>query len=171
MENENVQNIPELIVMVGIPGSGKSTWIANFLGFSGTIRKEYTVISSDNIIEDFAKSEGKTYSDVFDKYIKQASNLVQLNAKNAFESRDNVIWDQTNLSVKSRRKILKLVPDEYYKIAVAFEPADMDEIWRRLENRSKETGKTIPPHVVNQMVRNYSPPTKNEGFDKVIIKR
>ena len=165
-QDEN--NIPQLIVMVGIPGVGKSTWIRNFLSNN---REQYSVVSTDDIIEDFAQGEGKTYDDVFNKYIKRASNLIQENAKREFKNRNNVIWDQTNLSVKSRRKILQLFPDEYYKIAVAFEPVDMDEIWKRLEKRSMESGKTIPTHVIQSMIKNYAPPTKDEGFDKVIIKQ
>lgn len=163
IKDENQQ--PEIIVLIGLPGSGKSTWKEKMLSKAGS---DYTVISSDDIIEDFAEKEGKSYTKVFDKYIGRASKMAKQKFNEAIKNHENVIWDQTNLSEKKRRGILSQVPDGYKKIAVAFEVND-EELKRRLDKRASETGKEIPDHVLKNMAQSYQPPSESEGFDEVFI--
>lgn len=153
---------PEIIVLVGLPGSGKSTWIKNTLAKSDL---DYVVVSSDDEIERMAAADGKTYDDVFQKYIGRATGMMKQNFKDAVNNGRSIIWDQTNMSPKKRRGILQQVPSNYRKIAVAFE-VDDEELNRRLTKRA-ETGKTIPPHVIKSMAKSYVPPSKAEGFDEV----
>ena len=54
------------IMAVGVPASGKST-------FLGVYSKHYKIISSDNIIEDIAKSLNITYDEAWPQYIEQVS--------------------------------------------------------------------------------------------------
>ena len=92
-----------------------------------------------------------------------AEKLSHKLARFAFERNDVVIWDQTNLSYKSRGKKLEMVPKTYKKTAVSFGiPADWKE---RLEGRQ---GKVIPSDVLNGMMRGYDPPMLSEGFDEII---
>lgn len=53
-------------ILVGIPASGKSTWVKSFKGTA-------IILSTDNYIEAFAQVQGKTYSEVFDSTIKEAT--------------------------------------------------------------------------------------------------
>jgi predicted kinase len=52
----------KVIILCGVPTSGKSSWVKNNPG--------YTVISSDNIIENYAQHIGSTYNEVFPDYIE-----------------------------------------------------------------------------------------------------
>lgn len=155
---------PEIIVLIGLPGSGKSTWVRNMLAKTDV---DYVVVSSDDEIERMAAADGLTYNDVFDKYVGKATGIMKQKFKDAVNNGKSIIWDQTNMSPKKRRGILNQVPKNYRKIAVAFE-VDDEELNRRLKNREKE-GKTIPPHVVKSMAQSYVPPSKQEGFDEVYI--
>lgn len=163
MRLEAVNNGPEIIVMTGLPASGKSTWRDSFLAKSP---KEYVIISSDDEIEQMAAADGTTYSAGFDKYIGKATAITKQKFREAVNSGSNIIWDQTNLSPKKRRSILDQVPDTYRKVAVVFEITDA-ELKQRLEKRERETGKHIPPQVMKNMANSYLPPTKQEGFDKI----
>jgi predicted kinase len=149
-------------MLVGLPGSGKSTWIK-----SKTDRK-YAVVSSDDIIERIAKEQGLTYSDVFQSAVKTATKEMEQNFKNAMESRDHIIWDQTNLSSKKRKGVLSQLPKDYKRVAVVFQ-TPMDVIEDRLVKRAKETGKHIPKAVVLNMLKSFEIPTVAEGFDDVIF--
>ena len=81
----------------------------------------------------------------------------------------NIIWDQTNLSAKSRHaKLQRLIQAGYNVTAVSFE-LDTDELERRRLKREVETGKTIAPSVLEAMGKTYVRPTRVEGFAKVII--
>ena len=154
----------ELIMLVGVPGSGKSTWVkSNAFDLGG-----YALISMDNNIEELGKSEGLLYGDAFNKYSGVAARMMKEQLKVAMENRQNIVWDQTNLTVKSRTKKLKVVPDDYNKTAVVFE-VDGPELERRRALREDASGKVVPPFVLQRMQASYARPTKSEGFDVIRI--
>ena len=154
----------EYILMVGPPGAGKSTWINDFLKEND---KEWVIISSDNIIMELAEAEGLSYSEGFNQFAKKAMVEMNLRLKNAIKNGDNIIHDQTNMSVKSRAKKLSQAKG-YTKKAIVFELMD-EELHRRLNKRKNEDGKTIPDHIIKNMLANYTRPSKTEGFTHVHI--
>jgi tRNA uridine 5-carbamoylmethylation protein Kti12 len=152
-------------MLVGVPGSGKSTYLNNL---ESTVLKDvpYYVASSDRFIEAWAEQEGLTYQEVFKTRADEAMSLMYDEVMEAIKSNLDVYWDQTNLTIKSRRKKLALFPEHYRKTAVYFPvPTDLQE---RLNNREKETGKHIPENVVGQMIIYTSEPTHDEGFDELV---
>lgn len=154
----------ELICLVGLPGSGKSTWINNFLKNK---TEEYVIISSDNILEKIAQACGLTYSDVYNDHINNATSRMNVDAADAISNRQNIIWDQTNLTQGKRKSILNRFPKTYYKRAIVFSVED-EELHKRLNTREKATGKKIPSHVIKNMRESYQEPTKEEGFDEIL---
>jgi predicted kinase len=150
----------KLYVLVGVPGSGKSTWVAN-----QSWAKDCAYISTDMHVELHAKSVGKTYNDVFKEFMPKAVKLMAQDVRAANETGKDVIWDQTSTTVKSRAKKFRMLPD-YEAIAVVFPtPAD-DELKRRLASRK---GKNIPDNVVKSMISGFEMPTVEEGFKEVWI--
>lgn len=152
---------PYIIVLVGLPGSGKSFFRDKFLSDNDAV-----IVSSDDEIEKLAKDAGLDYTSGFKQFVGAATGIMKQNFRDAVNSDKNIIWDQTNLSAKKRKGILQQLPDHYYKVAVVFEVTD-EELNKRLRNREKETGKSIPVDVVKNMAKTYQPPTKQEGFDLV----
>ena len=55
-----MSDVPKLYVLVGVPGSGKSTWVANQQWTEDCAR-----VSTDEYVEMYAQSVGKTYTEVF----------------------------------------------------------------------------------------------------------
>ena len=163
MRLTEVKTEPEIIVMVGLPGSGKSTWRDAMLAKSD---REYVIISSDDEIEALAAEAGTTYSAGFKQFIGKATAISKQKFREAVNKGRNILWDQTNLNPKKRKSILSQVPEEYTKTAVVFN-ITAHELQQRLDKREKETGKFIPPNVMKDMARSYRPPTKEEGFDTV----
>ena len=51
----------KMYVLVGVPGSGKSTWVK-----SQDWAAECAYISTDGFVDEYAASVNKTYSEVFD---------------------------------------------------------------------------------------------------------
>lgn len=158
-------------MLVGVPGSGKSTWLKNKI----LDRSPSTaVISSDDIISEIAETIARmtgvpvTYNDVFSDNYKLVEKFMLQNAERIFASDDAnvVVWDQTNVSVLSRKKKLAMVPKDYKKIAVFFETPPDDILKERL---SKREGKTIPNFVMVSMKENLVKPSENEGFDIVQV--
>lgn len=144
-------------MLIGVPGSGKSTWIKNHADSSAM------VLSTDDKIEAAARAQGKTYSEVFKDEIKAANVGMQNDLIRALRDGRDIIWDQTNITRKSRRDKLTRIPHNYEKIAVFF-PTPLD-LKQRLASRP---GKEIPEPVVLSMINQLEPPSKEEGFDKII---
>ena len=153
--------MPTYTMLVGVPGSGKSTWLAQQpIDWSNTV-----LASTDNEIERRAKAQGKTYSEVFQKEVKGATTAMNNTIRDALARGLNVIHDQTNLTVKSRASKLASVPDTYEKVAVVFPTPNDAELKRRLDSRP---GKTIPANVVLAMKSQFQQPSEDEGFDSII---
>jgi predicted kinase len=144
--------------LVGVPGSGKSTWIK-----SQDWAVDCVVVSTDEFVEDYAKEVGSTYSEVFDDYMPTAVMLMAEKVVRAREAGKDIIWDQTSLTEKSRIRKFNMLPD-YEHIAVVFTTPDKDELARRLASRP---GKNIPAGVVKSMIRGFQMPTEAEGFKEI----
>jgi predicted kinase len=144
--------------MIGVPGSGKSTWIKNQDWAHGL-----TVVSTDDFVEDYAKTQGKTYSEVFDEYMPTAVDLMSKVVVHAREHGHDIIWDQTSTTEKSRARKFNMLPD-YEHIAVVFKTPDKEELDRRLASRP---GKNIPAHVIRSMIDHFEMPTQEEGFREI----
>lgn len=150
----------KLYVLVGVPGSGKSTWIQQ-----QHWAKDCVVVSTDEFVEDYAKECGQTYSEVFDEYMPTAVKLMADKVVRAREAGKDIIWDQTSCSIATRAKKFRMLPD-YYKIAVVFKIPEMEELMRRLNSRP---GKNIPWAVISDMSNKFKsePPTEEEGFNEI----
>jgi predicted kinase len=150
--------MPKLYILVGIPGSGKSTWIKN-----QEWAKECVYVSTDLFVEDHARNVGKTYSEVFDEYMPTAVNMMVAQVAEARDDDKDIIWDQTSTTVTSRVKKFHMLPN-YYKIAIVFKTPGPTELKRRLKSRP---GKVIPQRVIIQMIEYWEDPTLEEGFDEI----
>lgn len=153
-------NMPEVILMVGLPGSGKSTYISKYY------KDGYVIISSDDLIQEKADELGKTYDDVFSDYIGDASKYANILLDKAIKDRKNIIIDKTNMSKKARNRVLSRIPTGYNKTAIVFN-VDTEVLLNRITTRNKN-GKTISINVLFDMERNYEEPTISEGFDKIL---
>ena len=145
-------------MLIGVPGSGKSTWIA-----TQDWTKGIPVVSSDKFVEEHAAKEGKTYSEVFKDYAPIAMRLMENQVLICKANNYDIIWDQTNTSAKSRKeKLAKL--DGYEKIAIVFRTPEKEELDKRLAQRE---GKHIPEAVMSFMIDTLQMPTEEEGFKEI----
>lgn len=150
--------MPKCYQLVGVPGSGKTTWFRN---------QEWTdkcyYISTDKHVEAYAEAHGKTYSEVFSDYMPTAVDNMVEEVKRAQAAGIDIIWDQTSTTVASRLKKFRMLPD-YEHIAVVFKTPDSDELKSRLKSRP---GKVIPKRVIETMIEFWEEPTEEEGFTEI----
>lgn len=151
---------PVCYILVGVPGSGKSTWIANQpFDWNKTV-----IASTDNYIERQAKEQGKTYNDVFKAEMPGAIKHMANTVADAVKQKLDIVWDQTSTTVAARAKKLRMLTPDYKKIAIVFNTPEAKEHDRRLASRP---GKAIPDQVMSGMKKNFVMPTREEGFDEV----
>ena len=151
----------ELVMLCGIPTSGKSTYVRKLKKLD--YWKDAVVLSTDNYIEEYAKRVGHTYNEVFDDVIPDATRELELQLNMAKDKGKDIIWDQTNLSVKTRRNKLSKLPS-YYKRGVVYFEVSLEEALKRNKHRE---GKFIPESILKRMWHQFEIPTHNENFDYV----
>ena len=150
--------MPVCYQLVGVPGSGKSTWIK-----SQDWAKDCAIVSTDMWVELEAERVGKTYSEIFQDYMPHAVKLMAQHVELARDKGMDIIWDQTSTTEITRRRKFNMLPD-YEHIAVVFNTPDQVELDKRLSSRP---GKIIPDHVMKSMIEGFVMPTTDEGFTEI----
>jgi len=158
----NLKNLKEpfVIILIGPPLSGKSTWIRN--NFPTT-----DVISRDEIVMEVYGS--RNYDDAFKNVNqKEVDRVLHKKLTEANRDKKNVIIDMTHMASKRRRQNLDYFSDDYYKLGVIFPILSEEEYTRRNTKRIEEENKNLPMHIVKNMISSYQPVREEEGFNKVI---
>lgn len=150
--------MPTVYMLVGVPGSGKTTWLNN-----QDVTIEDSIVGSDYVIQEVADWMGMTYTEAFPYLIKFAEYVMYKEIDNACNKGYNIYWDQTNTTRKVREEKLSRIPIHYQKVAVYFPTPDNLE-----ERLASRPGKTIPLNVVQSMVKSLEIPMIEEGFDDII---
>jgi predicted kinase len=150
--------MPKCYQLIGVPGSGKSTWVAE-QDWALTCAQ----VSTDKWVEIYAKEVGRTYSEVFTDFMPTAVDLMAKEVVAAREAGRDIIWDQTSTTVKSRARKFNMLPG-YEHIAVVFETPSRLELKRRLASRP---GKEIPDAVIEGMLASFEMPSEEEGFKEI----
>lgn len=155
-----------IAVMVGLPGTGKSTLVSNLAKqprFANCF-----VYSTDNYIEQYAQEKNSTYDAVFKTVVNEATRVMNDRLDYAMQRGLPVIWDQTNLGIKKRNGILGRFNKQWSKECHCILPPQGDsqhEDWEwRLGDRP---GKVIPWGIIKSMQDTYVVPKLDEGFDQV----
>ena len=150
--------MPTAYILIGIPASGKSTWVKN-----QKWSKDCVIASTDSYVEAFARSVNKSYTEVFNEIMPKAVEQMANDVVEAREAGKDIIWDQTSTTLSTRAKKIKML-DGYTKIAVVFKIPDMDVLKKRLASRP---GKDVPWEIVSNMINNFEHPSLEEGFDQI----
>lgn len=146
---------PVFIMLVGLPGSGKSTW-------ANSLRDKYVVHSSDVIKEELFGDEGHECTPEEDA---QVFKLLHERVKRDLKANKNVIYDATNLNKRRRAHFLKeLKKIRCVKNCVLF--ATDYEIC--IEQNNKRT-RQIPEDAIWRLYSGFQPPHKSEGWNKIEI--
>jgi predicted kinase len=151
---------PFVIILIGPPLSGKSTWIRENFPTTEVISRDETVMEvygSRNYTEAFNNVDQKEVDRVLTQKFLDA-NL----------AKKSVIVDMTHMASKRRKQNLNYFSDDYYKLGVIFPILSDDEYVRRNQKRIEEENKDLPMRIVKSMISSYQPITTDEGFNKVI---
>ena len=149
----------KLYLMMGIPGSGKTTYLkTRFI-------ERPRVISRDEIRFSMVKEDEEYFSkekEVYAEFISQIKEALKFEAE--------VFADATHLNETSRAKTLRALGE-------SLKDVEVNVIWVRVpvetalaqnENR-KETRSYVPRSVIRRMYSQLTKPTKEEGFDHIYV--
>ena len=142
-----------LTVLVGIPGSGKSTYVEK------NKQPNEEVLSSDRIRKELLSGEEDQTNN------KLVFDTLYARARDVLSQGQDVIIDATNISASIRKKTLDYFSDlDLQRIATVIN-APIEVCVSRDKNRTRSVGED----VVLKVARKYDPPTLEEGFDEIQI--
>ncbi|XP_053687390.1 uncharacterized protein F21D5.5 isoform X2 [Sabethes cyaneus] len=139
-----VSSEPEVIVMVGFPGSGKSSFVRANLESKG-----YTLINRDTL----------------GSWQKCVSLL-----ESALRNKKSAVIDNTNPDVESRKRFVEVakkrnVPCRCFVMNVSYKQSKHNNIFRELTDRSHTS---INDMVFNMYKSKYQEPSIEEGFSEIV---
>jgi predicted kinase len=143
---------PMFIMVVGLPGSGKSTYIEKYLS-------DMRVHSSDAIREELS-------GDVNNQDInKQVFETLHKRVKEDLLKGNNVVYDATNISWKRRKAFLS----ELNKISCYKKCILLATPFELCVDRNYARDRQVPYHVIERMYKNFDIPWYNEGWNTIEI--
>lgn len=148
------KELPVLYMMVGLAGSGKSTY-ANKLSKS----KKIEVFSSDELRKEL-------YGDVnfMDKNGELFTEL-EKRIKNTLSLGNSAIYDATNISAKKRVAFLKYIAKIPCKKICVIIYSTYEDCIRNNSNRERK----VPDYVIENMMKSWNTPYYGEGWDEINV--
>ena len=139
-----------MVMTVGLPGSGKTTW--------ASAQEGYEVFSSDAIRQELGDVNDQTQND-------KVFRILHKRIKEALEDGKDCIYDATNVTAKNRRAFLSYINDTHCKKTARIFVRSFDTIREQNESR----GRTIPPEAIKKMLYRWQTPIVQEGFDEIVL--
>ena len=143
-----------LNIMIGIPGSGKSSYAKKYLLTNNSV-----YLSSDDIRIELYGFEDQTHNtEVFERMKRETLIALQ----NDFD----VVYDATNLSKKRRSDIIKSAKmcDAEVNAYLCCTPINII-----LERNITRQERQLPWDKLVQMIQSIEPPMYYEGFDNIYL--
>ena len=148
----------KLYIVMGTPGSGKSTWIQNHLD-------EHSVwVSRDDVRFSMVAEDEEYFSkekQVFKEYTRRINN--------ALENGYDVFADATHLNKASRNKLLTAInPELNIEVDVVWIKTPLETCIGQNQNR-EGTRSFVPVSAIRRMFYQIEMPEFEEGIKKIFI--
>lgn len=147
--------IPKLVIVSGIPTSGKTTWIKKVL-----LPEGFVSISRDDIREEIYGNYKKIVFS-FDSE-NRVSEIFENKMRKAIAHKDDIVLDNTHAKKGYLDAAIKRFEKEGYEIYIKFFDISKRKAYFRNIKRYLMTGKWIPFKVIDAMYNNYNKINKND---------
>lgn len=148
---------PKLIMLIGLPGSGKTTYAKEYIAKNSKYG-DIVHLSSDAIRAELYGDEAiqGNPTDVF--------STMQRRALEALSNCSSVVYDATNMTRKDRASILSVCP-KCAKTEAHLIWAPIEDCIYRDANRDRTVGKA----VIDKMLKRFQAPWYDEGFHDIEV--
>lgn len=147
-----------LILMCGLPGSGKSTYLKNRIFF----REGIILCPDDFRLVLTGRSFYEPAEDSIWSHVKIAARVL-------LKRNYHVIIDCTNLTVEKRKNWINIADEIGINVCCWWQNVPLSIVIERNKNRSKE--KVVPFEAMERMINSFIPPMKEEGFLYIIERK
>ena len=126
----------EVIMMSGLPGAGKDTWITEH-------GNGLPVVSLDELRKEFGISPEDNQGTIIQTAKERAREYLR--------KQQSFIWNATNLTEQIRQPLIDLFTNYKAKVRIQYIEVPYDELLRR--NRDRPESERLPEKVIEKMVR------------------
>lgn len=148
--------MPVINIMIGLPRSGKTTFIEN------QKRKNDVIVSADRIRK-------LVYNERFygpgESFVWGVREMM---LRDLMEQELTIWIDETNTIIKRRKKIIKLANKFNYRVIGYAMTTNFRTCIERCKDISKKEYELMEP-VINRMVEQWEGPNEEEGFDEILF--
>lgn len=134
----------EVILMSGLPGTGKDTWIRNNC-------PGLPVVSLDEIRVRLGISPGEAQGEVIREARRQAKELLRQHKTFA--------WNATDITSRTRKKMVDLFGQYQARVRIVY----LETGWETGLGRNSARDREVPQSVIEEMLRNLEPPERLEA--------
>jgi predicted kinase len=131
-------------IMSGLPGSGKDTWIRQYL-------HELPVVSLDAVREELGEASTGNQGKVIQNAREKAREFLR--------QRQDFVWNATNLSREIRGQLVDLFTDYHARVRITYIEAEM----LALQSQNKNRVAVVPPSAIAEMMRRWEVPVPIEA--------
>jgi predicted kinase len=147
----------ELIVMCGLPGSGKSTY-AKY-----NYENPYVVVCADEY------RKVLTGTDFYAPAENIVSQMVGVTVEVMLKRLGRVVLDMTCLRIKTRKRWIEMADRCDVPVSCTWMDATLEHCLKTNRNRDRQ----VPEDIIIGMHDRFEPPTEDEGFyaiDRIDVK-
>jgi len=132
-------HVPTIIIMMGYPGSGKTTFANNIC---------------NDTDKQLAHIKGDDYKSNTPKMLKASLEHIK--------TKSSIIFDATNSSIKKRKLYIEHAKKHDYTVVCVHMSFPLDVSYKR--SNMRQEGKTVPKIAFSVYKKHYEEPTESEGF-------
>lgn len=136
----------EVVVMSGLPGSGKDTYVRTHFG-------DWPVVSLDGLREELDIDHGDNQGSVI--------QAARERAKEHLRRGERFVWNATNITRRFRGPLLSLLGDYHARIRVVYVEAPRERLWAQNRSRAAE----VPEKAILGMMERWEIPDLTEAHD------
>lgn len=149
-----VQN-KKLILMVGVPGAGKSTYVQKLKSENPSS----LIISPDSIRGELTGDESDQSQNY--KVFKIALARLDTAMRNGIST---IIWDATCYNKKNRKEPISIAKQHGYTVEACVKKVSLETALKQNKMRNRQ----VPDEVIERQLSGWQDPETSEGIDNIV---
>ena len=145
----NAKKGKSAIIMVGGPGSGKSSGIKVLLDMTKKKLDDYVIINPDDVLEVFFNSDIKKYD--------EANIINEKLYETALKNNYNIIFDRTGTNFEVYyNTVISRIKDRRYNVILCIVYNNYTNVKNRIEKRTAKTGRAVNENYAKSSYRDLT---------------